>query len=166
MSSQNGGYPPKNANFWVFGAPTRPKMCCSIPNTILKDFKCVGESIQKISWTLLMIKDRQNGKNDLWGIFHNWWSLGRPIIPKKGVFEVWDWTSRTSKTFSIAFRIRLFVFEGFLLIISTHWNKRDCKLQAIFQRLLSVSQRAWSEDLKKRVSVKWWCDFNEPKKIF
>ena len=38
-------------------------MCCSIPNTILKDVKCIGESLQKISWTLLMIKDRQNGKN-------------------------------------------------------------------------------------------------------
>ena len=35
-------------------------MCCSIPNTILKDVKCIGESLQKISWTLLMIKDRQN----------------------------------------------------------------------------------------------------------
>ena len=38
-------------------------MCCSIPNTILKDVKCIGESLQKISWTLLMIKDRQNAKN-------------------------------------------------------------------------------------------------------
>ena len=125
MSSQNGGYPPKNANFWVFGAPTRPKMCCSIPNTILKDVKCIGESLQKISWTLLMIKDRQNGKNDLWGIFLNWWSLGRPIISKKGVFEVWDWTLRTSKNYSIALRITLFVCTGFLVLISIHWNKRD-----------------------------------------
>ena len=125
MGSQHGGYPPKNVKFGIFGAPRRPKMCCSILNTILNDVKYLGEGLQKISWTLLMIKDRQNGKNDLWGIFHNWWSLGRPIIPKKGVFEVWDWTSRTSKNFSMALRIMLFVFAGFLVIISIHWNKRD-----------------------------------------
>ena len=125
MGSQHGGYPPKNVKFWILGAPRRSKMCCSILNTILNDVKYLGEGLQKISWTLLMIKDRQNGKNDLWGIFHNWWSLGRPIIPKKGVFEVWDWTSRTSKNFSIALRIMLFVFASFLVIISIHWNKRD-----------------------------------------
>ena len=63
MGSQHGGYPPKNVKFWIFGAPRRMKMCCSILNTILNDVKYLGEGLQKISWTLLMIKDRQNGKN-------------------------------------------------------------------------------------------------------
>ena len=125
MGSQHGGYPPKSVKFWIFGAPRRPKICCSILNTILNDVKYLGEGLQKISWTLLMIKDRQNGKNDLWGIFHNWWSLGRPFIPKKGVFEVWDWTLRTSNNFSIALRIMLFVFASCLVIISIYWIKRD-----------------------------------------
>ena len=117
--------PSKNGIFLLFCAHSHPQMGCSMSSNPVKVVKCLGEAPQKISWTLLMIKDRQNGKNDLWGIFHNWWSLGRPIIPKKGVFEVWDWTSRTSKNFSIALRIMLFVFAGFLVIISIHWNKRD-----------------------------------------
>ena len=38
---------------------------------------------------------------------------------------MWDWTSRISKNFSVVLRITLFVFTGFLVIISIHWIKRD-----------------------------------------